>query len=158
MCEIISTFCDKCGHEWIIWDNEINKGCSYCHNQLQITPREYLLEDTTILDPSKEQEFYDKYVKSSPNFSQWHFDNRNNYDKARWEEYDRDQAKIAKAKQEREEKEKRKHPTVTCPYCKSTNTHKIGTISKAIDVGLFGIFALPKVGKQYRCADCHSEF
>ena len=49
-------------------------------------------------------------------------------------------------------------PKVTCPYCGSTNTRKIGTISKAIDVGIFGLFALPKVGKQWRCADCHSEF
>lgn len=49
-------------------------------------------------------------------------------------------------------------PVVTCPYCKSTNTRKLGIGSKAISAGLFGIFALPSISKQWICRDCKSEF
>lgn len=50
------------------------------------------------------------------------------------------------------------HPTVTCPYCKSTHTHKISGVYKAASIGLFGIFALPGASKQWYCKDCKSEF
>ena len=50
------------------------------------------------------------------------------------------------------------NPTVTCPYCNSTNTKKISGLSKATRIALFGIFALPKVGKQWHCNNCGSDF
>ena len=49
-------------------------------------------------------------------------------------------------------------PTITCPYCKSTNTKKISGLSKAVSVGLFGIFALGKTTKQWHCNSCNSDF
>jgi hypothetical protein len=49
-------------------------------------------------------------------------------------------------------------PTITCPYCKSTNTKKISGLSKAVNVGLFGIFALGKTTKQWHCNNCNSDF
>lgn len=49
-------------------------------------------------------------------------------------------------------------PTVTCPYCKSTNTYKIHTSGKVLSAALFGIFALPGISKQWGCRDCKSEF
>ena len=49
-------------------------------------------------------------------------------------------------------------PTITCPYCKSTNTKKISGLSKAVNVGLFGIFALGKTTKQWHCNKCGSDF
>ena len=49
-------------------------------------------------------------------------------------------------------------PTVTCPYCKSTNTKKISGLSKAVSVGLFGIFALGKTTKQFHCNSCSADF
>ena len=49
-------------------------------------------------------------------------------------------------------------PTITCPYCKSTNTKKISGLSKAVSVGLWGIFALGKTTKQWHCSDCKSDF
>ena len=47
---------------------------------------------------------------------------------------------------------------ITCPYCQSTNTKKISTISKAGSVAMFGVFAMGKVSKQWKCSDCKSEF
>lgn len=46
---------------------------------------------------------------------------------------------------------------VTCPYCKSTNTKKISTVSRAGSISLFGIFS-KKVGKQWHCNNCGSDF
>lgn len=53
---------------------------------------------------------------------------------------------------------KNPHPTVTCPYCKSTNVHKISGIGKVASIGLFGIFALPGATKQFHCRDCKANF
>ena len=49
-------------------------------------------------------------------------------------------------------------PIVTCPYCNSTDTKKISNTSKAIAVGLFGIFALGKANKEWHCNNCNSDF
>lgn len=45
-----------------------------------------------------------------------------------------------------------------CPYCKSTKTKKISSMSKAGSVALFGIFAMGKVNKQWHCNNCGSDF
>lgn len=49
-------------------------------------------------------------------------------------------------------------PTITCPYCQSTNTKKISTLSKAGSVAFLGIFALGKTTKQWHCNNCKSDF
>ena len=49
-------------------------------------------------------------------------------------------------------------PTITCPYCQSTNTKKISGLSKAVSVGIFGIFALGKTTKQFHCNNCSADF
>ena len=49
-------------------------------------------------------------------------------------------------------------PTIICPYCQSTNTKKISGLSKAVSVGLFGIFALGKTTKQFHCNNCKADF
>ena len=48
-------------------------------------------------------------------------------------------------------------PTITCPYCQSTNTKKIGIVSRSTSFGLFG-FGSSKVGKQWHCNNCKSDF
>ena len=45
-----------------------------------------------------------------------------------------------------------------CPYCHSKNTMKISGLSKAGSVAMFGIFAMEKVGKQWHCNNCKSDF
>ena len=58
----------------------------------------------------------------------------------------------------REQLEKQKTPIVTCPYCQSTDTKKISSMSKAGSLALFGIFAMGKVNKQWHCNNCGSNF
>ena len=49
-------------------------------------------------------------------------------------------------------------PTITCPYCKSTDCKKISGLSKAGSVALWGIFALGKTTKQWHCNSCKADF
>lgn len=87
-----------------------------------------------------------------------------------FEDYIREQDNpgILKREQEQEEKERAiaralsaeyeaKHPHVVCPYCKSTNTEKISTVSRAVSVSLVGA-ASGKLGKQWHCKQCGSNF
>lgn len=49
------------------------------------------------------------------------------------------------------------HPHITCPYCHSANTEKISTVSRAVSVSLVGV-ASGKIGKQWHCNNCKSDF
>ena len=48
-------------------------------------------------------------------------------------------------------------PTITCPYCQSTDTKKISGTARWLSVGLFGLSS-GKVGKQWHCKKCGSDF
>ena len=48
-------------------------------------------------------------------------------------------------------------PQITCPYCNSTNTKKISTVSRAGSILGFGILS-KKIGKQWHCNNCGSDF
>lgn len=50
-----------------------------------------------------------------------------------------------------------KPPTVTCPYCQSTDTKKISGTSRFMSTGIFGL-ASKKIGKQWHCNKCTSDF
>lgn len=46
---------------------------------------------------------------------------------------------------------------VECPYCHSTNTSKISTTAKVVNIALFGIFG-QKRKHQWHCNNCGSDF
>lgn len=48
-------------------------------------------------------------------------------------------------------------PTVTCPYCQSTDCTKISFGHRWLSTGLFGL-ASSDVGKQWKCNNCGSKF
>ncbi len=48
-------------------------------------------------------------------------------------------------------------PVVECPYCHSTYTKKITTTGRMMSIGIFG-FASKKMGKQWHCNQCGSDF
>ena len=50
-----------------------------------------------------------------------------------------------------------RNKTPLCPYCKSKDTTKIGTVKRSVSFGLFG-FGSGKVGKQWHCNSCKSDF
>ncbi|MBW9145753.1 ribosomal protein L7/L12 [Clostridium sp. CM027] len=43
---------------------------------------------------------------------------------------------------------------IKCPNCKSVKCNKIGSISKAASVGVWGIFSLGKLNKTWECKSC----
>lgn len=45
----------------------------------------------------------------------------------------------------------------TCPICHSTNVQKISGLSRMASVGFFGIGS-KKIGKQWHCNNCKSDF
>ena len=49
-------------------------------------------------------------------------------------------------------------PKIECPYCHSKDTKKISGFSKAVELGVFGIFAADRIGKQWHCNHCGSDF
>lgn len=46
---------------------------------------------------------------------------------------------------------------VECPYCHSMNTSKIGTVSRMTSTAMVGL-ASKKIGKQWHCNSCGSDF
>lgn len=44
-----------------------------------------------------------------------------------------------------------------CPYCNSTDLSKIGTVKRGLSVFAFGL-ASSKIGKQWHCNKCNSDF
>lgn len=48
-------------------------------------------------------------------------------------------------------------PTVECPYCHSTNTKKISTFGRVFSTEFLGLGS-SKVGKQWHCNNCNSDF
>lgn len=46
---------------------------------------------------------------------------------------------------------------IHCPYCHSTNVTKIGTVNRAVSVGMFGL-ASSKIGKTHKCNNCGSKW
>lgn len=54
-------------------------------------------------------------------------------------------------------RETKQPPTVTCPYCQSTDTKKISGTSRFMSTGIFGL-ASKKIGKNYHCNKCKSDF
>lgn len=48
-------------------------------------------------------------------------------------------------------------PVIKCPYCQSTDTSKISMMGRVVSVGFFGIGS-KKIGKQYHCNKCKSDF
>ena len=49
-------------------------------------------------------------------------------------------------------------PTVTCPYCSSTNCKKISGASKVGKVLMWGVLAAGSVGHTWHCNSCGSNF
>lgn len=90
------------------------------------------------------QQMREKYVIGSLEFDEDLYNRRLQEEKAEADYY----ASIPR---------KQSEPKITCPYCKSTNTKKIGVISRSVSIGLFGLGS-KKINKQWHCNHCGSDF
>lgn len=46
---------------------------------------------------------------------------------------------------------------IHCPYCNSSNVTKISTVNRMVSTGMLGL-ASKKIGKQWHCNSCNSDF
>lgn len=160
-------YCKKCGRIVLfIFDNE-RRICDYCESETYPVPKEFLLDEFGIKEELKQQ-FLEEYVKTSSEFDQYLFDQRGDRDEILAKQFAEFNAKMAVGKALSEGKKVSRQEIlsgklndnrtdVSCPYCHSTNTSKIGTLSRVVSTGLFG-FASKKIGKQWHCNKCGSDF
>ena len=48
-------------------------------------------------------------------------------------------------------------PTITCPYCNSTDTKKISGTERVVSVAMLGLFS-KKINKSFKCNNCGGTF
>ena len=69
----------------------------------------------------------------------------------------REQEEIERQHELERQRKAMKNFAPKCPYCSSYNTSRIGTISRSVSIGLVGL-ASSKIGKQWHCNNCNSDF
>ena len=129
-------YCKKCGRIIYKLDSE-EKVCDCCKSCVYPIPDEYSGRGGYSL---WQDDLRDKYVKTSPEFDEYFFNNRDDI-------LEKKSTHVSSFNQ----------PTVVCPYCKSTNTTKITATAKMVNTALFGLFGT-KRNKQWHCNKCGSDF
>lgn len=148
-------YCKKCGRIAQEEYNEKEQICDYCNSIMQYIPEQFLIGKRGIaLNKELEQQFIDKYIKSSPEFDQYLFDHRDeDLSKRRME----NRAKLEHGKAILEGRDKGNQLGVECPYCHSKDTKKISSASKVVDTAVWGFFGTKRY-KQWHCNSCGSNF
>lgn len=144
----IVRYCPKCGNT----DVGLTKSCIFCSHETFDT--KYTINDMIkIIDFDKK--IIDEYASKSPEFDE------ELARKRQQEEYN-----VAHGFMSKEERTvlqnmgaipKPNTNRVECPYCHSNDVSKISTFGRAASVGIFGL-ASKKIGKQWRCNHCKSDF
>lgn len=146
-CEPSSTgmnICPKCGK--IIAGKEKCPDCGTKMINCHCTEDDWT---TIMLEGSLEkweQQMRMKYVVNSKEYDNNLFNSRLQSEKDENDYYDNLMEKVSESS-----------PTIKCPYCNSTNTKKITTTGRMMSIGIFG-FASKKMGKQWHCNQCGSDF
>lgn len=152
-------FCEKCGR--VTYGNPAHEHkCGVCDTIMIPVPEKYI-KTTEILTDKQMRErvnepngLYEELVKPSPEFDQYLFDHRDEILAKQSASFN---AAIAHGKAILEGKDKGNSYGVSCPYCHATNIKKISTTSRMISTGLFGLGS-KKIGKQWHCNKCGSDF
>lgn len=139
--------CTKCAY---IYDNESMRMpiCEYCNStvvQTNIDNKECFKKLCNLSNEEFENYAINLAKKYGDNFS---------------EEDCKHRRKVIKERMDNWQPKSTQHqpsPQVTCPYCKSTNTKKISAVSRAGSILGFGLFS-KKLGKEWHCNDCGSDF
>lgn len=145
-------YCPQCGCIYPGAEKGQKHKCPYCNYEILITEHsldEYLKNRTKI------KQIVNELCKNSPEFDE-------ELAKKREEEND----KVIHGSMSKEERTvlqnmgaipKPNTNRVECPYCHSNDVSKISTLGRAASVGIFGL-ASKKIGKQWHCNHCKSDF
>ncbi len=139
-------YCTKCGST----NDFYSEKCSFCFGTDFLPVPEkyisYISDVVPILNKKLKDEFIEEVVKKSSNFDQGAYDRIPEIIAAR-----KHNDTVLKA-----EMEDLKH-VPKCTYCSSTNVKKIGLLNRAISTELWGLGS-KKIGKQFHCNHCGSDF
>lgn len=139
-------YCEKCGCISDIAESKLDRICYCCgHSPRKPVPREYI-DNFRWRDGDGEEAFIEEVVKKSPILDPVLFEHKEEIVK---QKNDAMEASIAKGKAILEKQSQVAH----CPSCGSTNISKIGTVSRMISTGIFGL-ASSKIGKTHKCNNC----
>lgn len=170
-------YCPKCGY--IEYFSGAMTNCILCNTELfKINPKWEITEEKydEFMAPEEYGEktnleckqdfynycmpFYEEVLKKRPEFEQELFEHLVEREQEYWKIRNQRFAEYCAKEKYFEEKygvgvDSPSHPTVTCPYCHSTNTKKISGVERATSVGLFGLLS-KKIGKSWKCNSCGS--
>lgn len=130
-------YCPRCGKIkpfTDIWDETI---CDFCGHDL--VDSDFVCKTYDATEEKLRDNAINELIKNSPEFDEELYQKREN------SKYLFGGSKTSATS------------SVQCPYCKSTNVSRISTASKVFSVGLLGL-ASNKVGKQWHCNSCNSNF
>ena len=145
-------YCKKCGR--LIQNS---KTCDICNSVTYPVPTKYLMKDIDILIDNKlEDQFIEECIKSSPEFDEYLFNNRDRIKAQKSAEYERDMAIGDAIRQGADVKTAFRNGGQNmpkCPTCGSLNVRHISGDERAASVGFFGIFS-KKINKTFKCGNC----
>ena len=145
-------YCKKCGRMV-----QRAKICDICGSVTYQVPTQYLMKDVDFLIDSKlEDQFIEECVKSSPEFDEYLFNNRDRIKAQKSAEYERDMAIGDAIRQGADVKTAFRnggHNMPKCPTCGSLNVRHISGGERVTSVGFFGIFS-KKINKTFKCGNC----
>lgn len=122
----------------------------------KITYRELWEQRSTYCEP-----FFEEVISKDPRFDESEYQKVLAGREQQIREYEQAEAEAKEAKEEfyaaLAKPSTPTKPVITCPYCKSTNTKKLSSLSRALSAGLFGLGS-SKIGKQWHCNSCGSDF
>lgn len=143
--------CKHCGHMPDI--DKYNDTCRFCrHEAYKYTDYETNIERKDMLkmtfheEQSFKEDILENVIKKSPEFSQEAMDRRLLQNREEIRELARSNSGLFSSKS-----------SASCPYCNSSNTRKISTGSRLLSTGFFGLGS-SKIGKNYHCNSCGSDF
>lgn len=145
-------YCKKCGR--VVQRAKI---CDICGSITYQVPNKYLMKDIDILIDSKlEDQFMEECIKSSPEFDEELFNNRDKIKAQKSAEYERDMAIGDAIRQGADVKTAFRNGGQNmpkCPTCGSTNIRKMSGVERGASIWAFGIFS-KKINKTFKCGNC----
>lgn len=159
-------YCEKCGRVYHII---VSKKCDHCKNKMKILPEDIkykyhiFVEDWSKASDEEKLRRKEEFVMNElANNSLFSIEECNKQVEKEialnkeLEEWHKQQSRKRQAKNL--ERMQKKNISVSCPYCKSTNTSKITVTSKAVHTAAFGVYSMSRNSKQWHCNKCGSDF
>lgn len=150
-------YCKKCGRVVSGVDynghHDSNKKCDCCGSATYSIPKKYWLnnEINTWITDEQQELLREELVKTSSEFDQYLFDNR---EKILREKSSGDPISFYKENGEIKARVVGSDVNVPkCPTCGSTNVQKITGLERGISVATLGLFS-KKINKSFKCNNC----